>query len=194
MYWPKVHGFLMWASFGFLLPLGLIIIRFSKSIRQGGVKSPRQLEGVRYAHIVIQMLGIILATVGGAVALDKFGDEFRYTHQRLGLALLVLVWLQFFVGVIRPTFGSRVRPFWYGLHWILGTGAAVLGFISIFIGMHVYELISRKSLRTFNILFSIQLGIFSVIYLLQDRWDYLRQQGQLPQHISPSAKTSSGGV
>jgi hypothetical protein len=81
--------------------------------------------------------------------------------------------------------GGRSRPLWYAAHWLVGTGAVVLGFINIFIGMHVYELLSGKSLRTVNILFAIQLGVLAVIYLAQDRWQYLREQGTLSKMVTP---------
>ena len=81
--------------------------------------------------------------------------------------------------------GGRSRPLWYAAHWLVGTGAVVLGFINIFIGMHVYEIISGKSLRTVNILFAIELGVLGVIYLAQDRWQYLREQGTLSKMVTP---------
>lgn len=81
--------------------------------------------------------------------------------------------------------GGRSRPLWYAAHWLVGTGAVVLGFINIFIGMHVYELVSGTSLRTFNILFAIELGVLGVIYLSQDRWQYLREQGTLSKTVTP---------
>lgn len=182
--YPKVHGFLMWASMGFCMPVGILIVRMTKSAMKRG-DSSRRIRILVYSHTGIQSIGVILSVAGGAVALANFGKEFRYTHERLGLSLFILAWTMPILGALRPNRGHPFRQFWYALHWLIGTATVILGFINIYIGLHVYELISSSSLRTWNILFSIQLSVMGLIYLAQDRWEYLQDQGQYTKPIAP---------
>lgn len=45
------------------------------------------------------MLAVICSAV---VAILKFDNKFHYTHERLGLALWILVWIAPLLGFIRP--------------------------------------------------------------------------------------------
>jgi hypothetical protein len=50
-----------------------------------------------------QVLGVITSTIGVAIAFKKFdalNDEM--THTKLGVAIMVLVWIQVLLSVIRP--------------------------------------------------------------------------------------------
>jgi hypothetical protein len=51
----------------------------------------------------VQVLGVITSTIGVAIAFNKFdalNDEM--THTKLGVAIMVLVWVQVLLSVIRP--------------------------------------------------------------------------------------------
>lgn len=173
----KVHGFLMWASMGFLMPVAMLLIRMSKAARKQG--SSRRLELLFYLHVVLQTLAVILATVGAVLSMFKFKNKFLYTHQRLGLALYIIVWIQPIVGLLRPERGMQGRSLWYFVHWLLGTGGVILGIVNTYSGFHSYEFLNSTSLRTVNILFSMEVSFIAVFYLIQDRWGYLIQQGAL---------------
>lgn len=175
--YEKVHGFLMWASMGLLMPVGILLIRMSKTARKQG--SSRRLELLFYLHVSLQTLAVILATVGAILSVFKFNNKFQYTHQRLGLALYIIVWLQPIVGLLRPERAMKGRSLWYFVHWLLGTGGVILGIVNTYSGFHSYEFLNSTSLRTVNILFSIEVSFIAVFYLIQDRWNYLIQQGPL---------------
>ncbi|MCO5572976.1 hypothetical protein L7F22_026738 [Adiantum nelumboides] len=85
--------------------------------------------------------------------------------------------------MVRPEVGAgRKRGLWYAAHWVLGTGTVVLACLNIFIGLHVYELITATNLPGVNVAFSVQVALMALLYLAQDRWAYLRQvQWALPQ-------------
>ncbi|GLJ08558.1 hypothetical protein SUGI_0091270 [Cryptomeria japonica] len=175
--YEKAHGFLLWASMGFLMPIAIIVIRMSRAAKQQG--SARKLEVLFYIHVGLQSLAFILATAGAIISLVKFNNKFYFTHRRLGLGLYIIVWLQPIVGFLRPQRGMQGRCLWYFVHWILGTGGVILGIVNTYIGFRAYELMSLTSLRTLNILFSIEVSVIGAFYLIQDRWDYLIQQGAL---------------
>jgi hypothetical protein len=82
--------------------------------------------------------------------------------------------------------GVKSRPAWYAAHWLFGTAGVLLGFYNIYTGMHAYELMSGKSLRTINILFSIQLSFVAFVYLTQDRWQYFLEQGKFSKSVTPT--------
>lgn len=44
-----LHGFLLWASMGFLMPVGILVIRLSNR-----EENPRRLRIVFYVHAILQ--------------------------------------------------------------------------------------------------------------------------------------------
>lgn len=76
--------------------------------------------------------------------------------------------------------GSRMRLYWYALHWLLGTAAVFLGFLDAYMGLKVYEIVTSHggSMQLLNLLLSLQVCVIAIIYLMQDRWQYLIGQAQ----------------
>ncbi|KAL2611025.1 hypothetical protein R1flu_022717 [Riccia fluitans] len=184
--WVKVHGWLMWASMGFLLPLGILLIRWSKPMLNVDERpSSSRVWTLFYLHICCQILAISVATGGVGVLFVKTGVALDYTHQRLGLAIMCLIWCQPLIGLIRPSKGSMVRSVWFFIHWLFGSGALFLGVINVYVGIRIYEFLSESSIRTLNIIFSIQIAVMCFCYLLQDRCGHMMSQGRqhklLPQ-------------
>ena len=180
-----LHALLMWAGMGLCMPLGLILIRFLRATRQEGNTSLS--NRIAKAHMLLQGVGLLLALAGGGLAIANFGAAgLAHTHGRLGLALLIAPFLTALLGIFRPDLGaSWRRGLWYIAHWTLGTSTVVLAFLNIFIGMHVFELITATSLFRLNVAFSVQLALMAFIYLAQDRWAYMRQvQWSLPTKSS----------
>ncbi len=51
----------------------------------------------------VQVLGVITSTIGVAIAFNKFDAlNDQMTHTKLGVAIMVLVWVQVLLSVIRP--------------------------------------------------------------------------------------------
>jgi len=185
-HWIKVHGWLMWLGMGLLMPVAIVLVRFTRVAREkGDLKTVRTLV---YTHIFIQVIAVLAVICAAVVGVTKFDNSFTYTHERLGLALWILVWLAPLVGFIRPEHGGRTRPIWYGIHWLFGTGGVVLGFYNIYTGLNAYEHMGQTSLRTLQILFSIQLSVVALVYLTQDRWSYAKQQGTYSKTVTPVYK------
>nr|KYP73335.1 hypothetical protein KK1_005955 [Cajanus cajan] len=92
-----LHGFLLWASMAFLMPVGILVIRLSN--REG---NRRRLRIIFYAHAVLQKLAVLLATAGAIMSIKNFNNSFDNNHQRLGVALYGIIWLQVLVGIFRP--------------------------------------------------------------------------------------------
>lgn len=183
-----VHGWLLWASMSFVMPIGAIIIRMSKLSAETGA-SLKTMETLYSAHLYLQLLAFALSAVGGGISLRYLGNTFGGTHSRLGLALYILAWLMPIHGFfVRPTRGTPCRSIWYFTHWLIGHATIILGVVNTYIGIRDHERHLHKNLQMWNVLFSIQVAIMATIYLLQDRWFYMLDQSdpvQKPGEKSP---------
>ncbi|XP_054799837.1 cytochrome b561 domain-containing protein At2g30890-like [Prosopis cineraria] len=168
----SLHGFLLWASMGFLMPVGILAIRLSNN----GGANQRRFRMIFYVHAILQKVAVIVATVGAIMSIKNFNNAFNNNHQRVGVALYGIIWLQALLGIFRPRRGSKRRSVWFFLHWILGTVISFLGILNVYIGLQAYQEKTSKSIRIWNILFTIQLVIIMFFYLLQDKWVYLQKK------------------
>ncbi|KAK7319278.1 hypothetical protein RJT34_03997 [Clitoria ternatea] len=168
-----VHGLLLWASTGFLMPLGILTIRGSIKAEPGS----RRSKVLFYLHVGFQMLSVLLATVGAAMSLKKFENSFDNNHQKLGLALYGAILMQAFIGFFRPHRGKKERSYWYLIHWILGTIVSLVGIINIYTGLKAYHKRTLKSTTLWTILFTLEVSFIGLVYLFQDKLEYMKKQG-----------------
>ncbi|KAK7359624.1 hypothetical protein VNO77_01586 [Canavalia gladiata] len=168
-----MHGLLLWASTGFLMPLGILTIRGSIKSEPGS----RRSRVLFYLHVGFQMLSVLLATVGAAMSLKKFENSFDNNHQKLGLALYGAILMQAFIGFFRPHRGKKERSYWYFLHWILGTIVSLVGIINIYTGLKAYHKRTLKSTTLWTILFTVEVSFIGLVYLFQDKMEYMKKQG-----------------
>ncbi|CAD5182242.1 unnamed protein product [Musa acuminata subsp. malaccensis] len=177
-----VHAFLLWVSVGFLMPVGIIIIRVSHRVH-----CITKLKALFYAHVIVQTVAILLATAAAVLSVINFENSFSNTHQRLGAALYALIWIQPVVAFLRPHRGTKLRGVWYLLHWLLGTGVCVLGVANVYIGLHTYRERSSRSVSLWASLLTAAVSIVAVVYLLQDKWEYLMKQARVgDEQVTPS--------
>ncbi|TYJ26033.1 hypothetical protein E1A91_A07G091300v1 [Gossypium mustelinum] len=185
MFEITLHGFLLWASMGFLMPIGILAIRMSN-----GEECGRKLQILFYVHAVSQILSVLLATTGAIMSIKNFNNSFSNHHQRLGVALYGIIWLQALTGVLRPWRGCKGRTVWFFAHWLLGTTVCVLGVISIYTGLGAYYDKTSKSTKLWTIAFTVEITVIVLIYLFQDKWVHIQNQG-VP--VRPSEEHSSIG-
>lgn len=179
----KLHAILLWASVGFLMPVGIIIIRMSQQVQCG-----QRLKILFYSHVILQIVSVLLATAGAVLSIKNFENSFSNTHQRIGLAFYGFLLLQPLIGFCRPHRGAKARSLWYFAHWLLGTGLSIAGIINIYVGLHAYYVKTSTSVRLWNALFTLEVVAIAFIYLFQDRWDYMRKQGVIlgEEQIAPT--------
>ncbi|CAH2078673.1 unnamed protein product [Thlaspi arvense] len=170
----KLHGILLWASMGFLMPVGILFIRMANKANENG----RKVKVFFYLHVVFQILAVVLATIGAIISLRTLENSFDNNHQRLGLALYAAMWLQFLTGVFKPSRGSKRRLKWFLLHWILGTVLSIFGIINIYTGIRAYhrKTSSSRDSSLWTILFTAQLSCLVFFYLFQDKWEHIQRQ------------------
>lgn len=173
----NLHGVLLWASMGFLMPLGVITVRMSHR-EEGGRR-----KALVYLHVVLQILSALLATAGAIMSIKSFENSFYNNHQRIGLGLYGAIWVQAVVGFLRPRRGNKRRSTWYVVHWILGTVISLVGIINIYTGISAYHKKMSRSTRLLAILFTAQVSFMAFFYLFQDKWDYMQKQGVILGNI-----------
>ncbi|KAK6917202.1 Cytochrome b561/ferric reductase transmembrane [Dillenia turbinata] len=166
-----LHGLLLWASMGFLTPIGILIIRISNK-----GYSRRKFKILFYFHIILQILSVLLATAGAVMSIKSFENTFHNSHQRLGLALYGAIWVQAFIGFFRPKRGVKGRGKWYFIHWMLGTFVSLIGTINIYTGLQAYHERTLKSVTLWNILYTAEVSFMAFLYLFQDKWEYMQKQ------------------
>ncbi|XP_054800076.1 cytochrome b561 domain-containing protein At4g18260-like isoform X2 [Prosopis cineraria] len=171
-----LHGLLLWASVGFSMPLGILAIRMSSR----GENASTRNRVFFYLHVAFQMLSVLLATIGAAMSLKNFENSFDNNHQRLGLALYGAILVQALIGFFRPHRQKKERTYWYFVHWILGTIISFVGIINIYTGLKAYYKRTLKSTRLWTILFTAQVSCITLIYLLQDKMEYIKKQRVIP--------------
>ncbi|XP_021824847.1 cytochrome b561 domain-containing protein At2g30890-like [Prunus avium] len=167
-----LHGFLLWASMGFLMPLGILAIRMSHRVECG-----RRLRILFYVHGLSELLSVLLATAGAVMSFRNFNNSFNNKHQRVGVGLYGLIWLQALIGFVRPQRGSKGRSIWFSVHWILGTAVSLLGILNIYTGLQAYHEKTSKGIRLWTIIFTAEFCFIAFFYLFQDKWVYIRKQG-----------------
>ncbi|MCO5560093.1 hypothetical protein L7F22_013700 [Adiantum nelumboides] len=187
----ELHAWLMYVSTGFLLPFGILVARFMRIARKESLRSSKALQILYYFHLALQTTGVAVLTGGAVYSFKTWGFNLSHTHQKLGFSLWIIMWAQPVIGFLRPNHGAKGRPIWYGIHWVLGTGSMILCFVNLYIGMHIWEHVTKGSIRNLNIAFSIQVAFMAFVYLVQDRWDYMVEQGHgLSKPIAPPPSTT----
>ncbi|KAM6549786.1 hypothetical protein CsatB_021462 [Cannabis sativa] len=167
-----IHGFLLWASMGFLMPIGILTIRMSNREECG-----RRLRILFQIHLISQTLAVLIATAGAVLSFKNFNNTFNNNHQRIGVALYGIIWLQALIGFFRPNRGAKGRSVWFFAHWILGTTVSLLGVFSIYSGLQAFHEKTSKKVWIWTSLFTIELCFICLFYLFQDKWSYIQKQG-----------------
>lgn len=168
----EVHGFLLWSSMGLLMPVSILAIRMSNRVESG-----RKLKFMFYMHATLQILSVLLVTAGAVLSIRKFENTFNNTHQKMGLALYGVVWLQALTGFFRPERGNKGRSVWFLVHWMLGTTVSLLGIVNVYTGLQAYHKKSSKSIKLWTTIFTAQVFLVAFLYLFQDKWNYIKRQG-----------------
>ncbi|CAI9089016.1 OLC1v1023501C4 [Oldenlandia corymbosa var. corymbosa] len=169
-----VHAVIFWISMGFLMPLGILIMR-----KANYEQNPSRMRIMFYIHAALQSLAVLLLTIGAILAYKDFPNAFNNDHQRLGVALYGLVWAQFFLGITRLSKGNRGRMIWYFVHWLIGSVVCLLGVIAIYTGLFAYHQKTGRNIRVWIILFTVEISFLILFYLLQEKWEYIMKQNHI---------------
>uniref|UniRef100_A0A0D9WSN5 Cytochrome b561 domain-containing protein n=1 Tax=Leersia perrieri TaxID=77586 RepID=A0A0D9WSN5_9ORYZ len=161
-----VHGFMMFVSWGLLLPGGVMAARYLKHMK-GDIWFQ--------AHSYLQCSGMVVMFLGFLFAIAELrGFSFKSTHAKIGILGVLLAFLQPINAYLRPHLGekgeilSRNRVIWEYLHVFTGRSALVVGAIALFTGLqhlgHRYGSKNIKGLTCGLILWAVGVSLV-VVYL-----------------------------
>ncbi|KAL4364076.1 hypothetical protein GQ457_04G024190 [Hibiscus cannabinus] len=176
MFEITVHGIILWVSMGFLVPVGILAIRMSANREECGTRH----QVLFYVHAVSQILSVLLVTAGALMSIKNFNNSFNNYHQRLGVALYGIIWVQALTAALRSCRGSKARSVWFFGHWLLGTAVSILGVINIYTGLGALHDKTSASTKLWTIVLTVEICLIVFLYLFQDKWLQLQLQKQEP--------------
>lgn len=129
-----IHGIVLWTSMGFLMPLGILVMRLS--LPQENRSNIFRLRCLFYIHVILQVrvwltaatsllilgsstliqaylqvFSVSVATAGAIQSIRSFENTFNNNHQRIGVLLYCLMCIQAIIGLLRPRRWSyRITP------------------------------------------------------------------------------------
>lgn len=158
-----IHGVLMTAGWGLLLPLGVIIARFFR--QKEPTTGPNAWWFVR--HQWLQYTGLACTLAGFAVAIYMKWNthHFDSTHAKCGLAVMIVGVMQPLNAFIRPKPGAPYRAIWSFCHKNLGYGAVLLAIVTIVLGLRIAKA-PNAYVIAYIVLASMLVGYYIANWLL----------------------------
>ncbi|KAJ6329946.1 hypothetical protein OIU76_008716 [Salix suchowensis] len=128
-----VHGFMMFLSWGILLPGGILAARYLKHVKG---------DGWYQIHVSLQCSGLLILLLGLLFAVAELrGLNISSAHAKLGLAAIFLACVQPVNASMRPKKSangeevSSKRHLWEYFHFIVGRSVIIVGIAALFSGM-----------------------------------------------------------
>lgn len=133
----KVHAILMAIAWGILAPFAVLLARFGRATTFKWVAAHQWIQ-------IVGTTGLTLAGFGVAVAAVAANHEsqFRGGHQKLGLAITILVFLQLVGGWwIHHKYNAQRtrRPITNWMHMVIGMAFLIAGFFAMYTGIDTWD-------------------------------------------------------
>ncbi|KAL8598989.1 hypothetical protein ACOMHN_006798 [Nucella lapillus] len=136
----KAHGSLMIVAWIFAASIGIVLARYFKDVWQ---KNTWCGEKVWFQIHRTCMVTALLATVAAFIIIfvevggysEISGEGYKKAHPILGIIVTALTIINPVMAMFRPHPGESRRPIFNWAHWMVGTGAHILGVITIFFGV-----------------------------------------------------------
>jgi len=135
----KVHGWLMFWSWGVFIPSGVMLARYTQTF----------FPSWFHLHRIFNLFGLVVGIAGIAIGYymspkTSISNDLK-RHKAVGTAVLILGILNPLVAVIRPHKERGVpltpkRKVWYALHFSIGITALGCAISNIFLGAKIYNL------------------------------------------------------
>ncbi|CAI5994843.1 unnamed protein product [Closterium sp. NIES-65] len=91
---------------------------------------------------------------------QKGSSSLQSTHGRLGLAVLLLIFLQPIIGQLRPVKGHVSRRYWFALHWVVGVAIVAMAWSNMFLGLDLASSRFGYNLEWYYIAFAVMIVTF----------------------------------
>ncbi|KAK9815315.1 hypothetical protein WJX72_001554 [[Myrmecia] bisecta] len=136
---PQVHAWLMITSWGFMIPVGVMIARYLRAWDPWWF----------HLHRGIQLTAVLAGFAGMGVGISMgrpMGTQLEQDHRIIGFTVMGLGFLQVLAIILRPHKEARIRRYWNWYHWWVGRSAVALAITNVYLGLKVYG--ERKRLRS----------------------------------------------
>jgi len=135
-----VHGAMMFIAFLVLMPIGAIIARYMKSIGPWWFHLHRIIMLFALLMILIAFILVLVYIKTGSHFLRRtLPPPFGHVHQRYGLAIIILSFIQPFIGLAADKLFDPNRThtpiFPDILHWIIGWSIIIMAIVQCFLGL-----------------------------------------------------------
>lgn len=180
----RAHAVLSALSWGFLLPVGVVVARYLRQCESAG-------PSWYYAHAAVQLVGFAMGTAGFAIGLH-LGKSSSWPavyglHGKLGAAAFSTAALQTLALLFRPKTTHRFRRYWKSYHHLVGYTCVVLALVNVFQGFELMDLGRSYASLGYCLALSTLLGV--CVALEVNAW--LMSQGRTDEGAK---KTSEGGI
>ncbi|WCJ33005.1 Cytochrome b561 and DOMON domain-containing protein At5g35735 [Euphorbia peplus] len=131
----NVHGVLNAVSWGFMMPMGIMLARYLKAFK---VTNPTWF----YVHGACQTSAYIIGVAGWATGMKLGSDSpgiTHGTHRILGITLFCFATLQVLALFFRPKPDHKLRFYWNIYHRGIGYATVIMSIINIYQGFAILQ-------------------------------------------------------
>ncbi|RVE45028.1 hypothetical protein evm_010346 [Chilo suppressalis] len=156
----KLHGSFMIAAWIGSASIGILLARYFRQVWVG-----RQLGGkdIWFAyHRILMVLTWLLTVCGFIIILVEVGGWSTTgdnPHAITGIITVVLCFIQPIGAYFRPHPGTKKRPIFNWLHWLVGNSAHILGIVTIFLAVYL----QKAELPSWSVYIMAAFVVFHVI-------------------------------
>jgi len=178
-----IHGVLMYAAFGVIFPVTMMLARFGKDSFLPGI---RQKSPWLWAHASANIFGLVIAIPALVLILIEVNTaQFSaIPHAYLGIIAFGFICFNVIWAIFKPEKNSEKRPVWSLVHWWIGRLAILLGLTNIMLGI----LMARTVIVIFA-LYIVHLFIFVFVFLLFQILHYRQQGTSCAEAFNPAYKS-----
>ncbi|CAN4103111.1 unnamed protein product [Withania somnifera] len=127
-----LHGFLLWASMGFLMPIAILLIRMPYKVEDG-----KRLKMIVYTHASLQVLSVLLVAIATIMSLLSFlyrgiknrGVWYAF-HWLIGVAVTFLGIVNVYIGL--QAYNTKTMKSIRVWNWLFSAEVAVIALIYLF--------------------------------------------------------------
>ncbi|CAH2098145.1 unnamed protein product [Euphydryas editha] len=136
----RLHGCCMLAAWLGAASLGIVLARYFKKTWVGKTLGGKDIWFAY--HRILMVLTWVLTMLGFILILVEVGgwqDTGDNPHAITGIITVVLCFIQPIGAFFRPHPGTKHRPIFNWLHWLLGNSAHILGIATIFLAVYLQK-------------------------------------------------------
>lgn len=136
----KLHGCFMICAWLGAASLGIVIARYYKKTWVGKTLGGKDIWFA--SHRILMVITWLLTIIGFILILSEVGgwqDTGDNPHAITGIVTVILCFIQPIGAYFRPHPGTKHRPLFNWMHWLVGNSAHILGIATIFLAVYLQK-------------------------------------------------------